>query len=455
MRRRSLQLRLAARLALVYVLAVAMAVSFFIYQAYNTATSLSDRELGLRAADLVRYVSVDNQGVPHLNVPAELAAAYAAASGADVYAIRAPDGRVIAASPESFAQQVAEWPAAADIPNYFRLKYVGAHAQDYYGLSIVLSSAAGPLLITVAHEAEINQLVHTVLRGFVFHIGWLIPIFLAITLAIGVLAIRSGLRPLREVSRMASVIGPSATAIRLPDSNLPSELVPLVAAVNHALDRLEQGFAVQREFTANAAHELRTPLAIITGALDSLEGNGGIKTLRSDVARMNRLVEQLLRVARLDAIALDVSKTVNLKAIAASVVTTMAPWVVEQRRTLALSGPDEPVYVWGNAYAIEDAIRNLVENAVAHSPRGEEVTVEVLPDGRVSVADHGPGVPIDRRERIFERFWRGRDVDTNGVGLGLAIVKTIMEAHRGTVEVRNHSGQGAIFTLTFAQSSTP
>src|SRR5215472_4776868 len=166
---------------------------------------------------------------------------------------------------------------------------------------------------------------------------------------------------------------------------------------------------------------------------------------------MNRLVEQLLRVARLDAIALDVSKTVDLVGIAASVVAILAPWVIERGRTLALIGTDKPVYVQGNADAIEDAIRNLVENAVAHSPVGEEVTVEVLADGRVNVADHGPGVPVDQQERIFERFWRGRRVDTSGVGLGLAIVKKIMEAHRGSAAVRNNADRGAIFTLTFAQ----
>jgi signal transduction histidine kinase len=450
---RSLQLRLAVRLALVYVAAIALAISFFIYQTYNAAGSLSDRQLGLRAADLARHVSLDTSGTPLLDLPPELAAAYAATSDSDAFAIRASDGRVIAASPASFADQVAGWPVATDSPSYFRLKNLGPLIRDYYGLSIVLNSAAGALSITVAHEPEINPLVHTILRGFVFHIGWLIPIFLATTLVIGILAIRSGLRPLREVSQMVSAIGPSAIAMRLPQGNLPSEVAPLVAAMNQALDRLEQGFAVQREFTANAAHELRTPLAIVTGALDSIEGNGRIGKLRSDVARMNRLVEQLLRVARLDAIALDVSKKVDLNVIASSIVASLAPWVIEQRRTLALAAPNGPVYVEGNADAIEDAIRNLVENAVAYSPRGEEVTVGVLPDGRVSVSDCGPGVPIDRRERIFDRFWRGRDVATDGVGLGLAIVKTIMEAHRGTVEVRNNSGHGAIFTLTFAQSS--
>src|SRR6516165_4105527 len=453
MRLQSLQLRLAVRLGLVYFIAIAVAISFFINQAYNAAWSLSERQLGLRAGDLARYVFLDASGTPRLDLPPELAAAYAAASDADIFAIRAADGRVIAASPTKFAEQAAGWPAVTESPSYLHLQNLGSPVRDYYGLSTVLNSRAGRLSITVAHEPEINPLVHTILRGFVFHIGWLIPIFLAITLAIGILAIRSGLRPLREVSQLASSIGPSATAIRLPEHNLPREIVPLVEAVNHALERLEQGFIVQREFTANAAHELRTPLAIITGALDFIEGNGAIAKVRKDVSRMNRLVEQPLRVARLDAIALDTSKTVDLKATAASIVAALAPWVIERGRVLALTGTDTPVYVQGNADAIEDAIRNLVENAVTHSPLGEEVTVEVVADGRVNLADSGPGVPIDIQERIFERFWRGRDIDTAGVGLGLAIVKKIMEAHRGSAVVRNNPDGGAIFTLTFALSS--
>jgi signal transduction histidine kinase len=447
---RSLQMRLAVRLAALYIIAMGLGGAILVYQAYDTAGSLNDRDLNLRATDIARYVSMDPAGRPQLNLTPKLADAYQSAGSTDMFAVRAADGHIIAASPPSFGDIASTWPTPTDDTSFFRLKSFGPQSQDYFGLSVSLDSAAGPLSVSVARAAGADVLVSALLREFAFDIAWVVPLLVLVTLAIGILAIRSGLRPIREVSEMAAGIGPNTTSIRLPDKNLPSEVTPLVAAVNRALDRLEQGFAVQRKFTANAAHELRTPLAIITGALDAMEGNGELLKLKSDVLRMNRLVEQLLRVARLDGVALDVSGHVDLADVAANVVAAMAPRALAQERTVSLDGPNGPVPIKGNAHAIEDAIRNLLENAVTYSPRGTEVTVNVSRDGSISVVDSGPGILCENRELIFERFWRGNAVATGGAGLGLAIVKEVMNAHQGSIVVEANPNGGAIFTLRFA-----
>jgi len=447
-RLRSLQLRLAVQLAILYAVATAIAAAVLIYQAYDTAETLGERDLNLRAADLARHAVPGPTG-PRLDLPPQLAAAYQAGD-ADIFAVRAPDGRVLAASPADFGEVVAKWPLPSDEPSYFNLRGFGSAAQDYHGLSVTLEGADGPVAVAVARAKGANVLVSALLREFIMGVAWIIPLLVVVTVGVGILVIRRGLKPVREISQIAARIGPATTHIRLSTKGLPAEVEPLVAAVNRALDRLEQGFAVQRKFTANAAHELRTPLAIITAMLDAMEGNGELAKLRFDVARMNRIVEQLLRVARLDAVALDVSGTVDLKDVASEVVATLAPWALAQDRTIAFAGPDRPVPIKGNKHAIGDAIRNLVENAIVHAPPCSEVAVNVEAAGRVSVLDRGPGIPSEQRELIFERFWRGKGTASNGAGLGLAIVREIMNAHRGSIWVDQAPAGGASFTLCFA-----
>jgi two-component system, OmpR family, sensor histidine kinase TctE len=448
LRLQSLQVRLAVRLAILYVVATAVAAGVLIYQAYDTASSLSERELNMRAEDLARAVSRDGAGQAQLTLPVRLASAYATSTD-DIFAVRDGGGRLLGASPAEFGEQVSRWPLAKDDPSYFHLTNLGT--SDYWGLSVELSSTAGPVSVSVARTAGANAIVTSLLREFVFDIAWVSPLLMVATLGLGVFVVRSGLKPVRDISRRAAEIGPDATSVRLTGENLPSEIKPLVDAVNHALDRLEGGFQVQRQFTANAAHELRTPLAIITGALDSMQGNGELTKLRTDVARMNRLVEQLLRVARLDGVALEF-EMVDLNEVARSAVEMTAPWAIAQKRMVAFVAADGPVHLRANGHAVADAIRNLIENGVLHSPSGGEVTVTVNRDARITVADQGCGVPLKDRERVFDRFWRGKEPKAEGAGLGLAIVKETIKAHGGDVTVSDNAGGGAVFTLLFAST---
>src|SRR5262245_59678813 len=199
---RSLEGSLAVRLGLLYLLAMAFAVGALLYQAYDTAGTLNDRDLNLRATDLARYVMLGPNQVPRLELPPKLAAAYQTGSS-DLYAVRLSQGRIIAASPRSFGEVASGWPAPSDEAIYFRLKAFGPEAQGYYGVSVRVPSVAGPLSVFVARLAEGNLLAHSVLREFMVDAAWLIPLFMVITLATGKYAISAGLKPVRQISEMA------------------------------------------------------------------------------------------------------------------------------------------------------------------------------------------------------------------------------------------------------------
>jgi signal transduction histidine kinase len=327
-------------------------------------------------------------------------------------------------------------------------------------LSVLLAAAmaAGFLAMVAASYRTAAELSNETLADrfvseFLRDAAWVFPIFAVLVLAIAAWTVRSGLKPMVAASARAAAIAPGAVDVRLPTEDLPSELLPLVVAVNSALDRLETGFTLQRQFTANAAHELRTPLAVLTAALESLEDSSEVARLRLDAARMNRIVGQLLRVARLDAQPIATLQPIDLRAIASHVVEHLAPWAAGAGRRLAYEAPEAPVQVRGDAEALSDALRNLVENAVGHAPADSEVVVRVTADGRLCVADSGPGVAPQDRERVFERFWRGRARaagTTIGAGLGLAIVAEIVRAHGGTVSVAEADGGGALFCMAIS-----
>jgi signal transduction histidine kinase len=186
---------------------------------------------------------------------------------------------------------------------------------------------------------------------------------------------------------------------------------------------------------------------VLRARVDALPANNTTRALKADLDRLGRLVEQMLAVSVLDSSAIDLARDVDVGAVARGVVAEFAPLAVANDRNLAFEGPKRPVYVTGNVLALEEGVRNLVDNALRHTPNGEVVDVRVRDNGTIEVTDRGPGVPPHHREAIFRRFWRGADTGHPGAGLGLPIVKRIAEAHGGSVHVGSRKDGGAVFRI--------
>jgi signal transduction histidine kinase len=452
---RSLQAQLVLRLAAVFLVAAGAGVGALFYESGQTADALRREELFLRARQLARLIEPAPDRAWQISSSTETKDAYRSAGTGELFLIRSADGKALAASTSDAASTLAAFPLGTREPRYIRSRSIGQQGQEYCALTVRADSEAGPVSITVARPLAGDALAHTVLKEFVSDIAWAILLFAAVMLAVAVWSIRRSLKPVVAASGHAASIGPEATNVRLSTEQLPTELVPLVTAINQGLERLERGLLLQREFTANAAHQLRTPLTILTAQLDELDDDARAQRLKGDAARMNRLIDQLLRVARLDAVPLSISPAVDLKEIAAESVRFLAPWAIKRRRAIGFEAPEDSVWVRGNADALGDALRNLIENAVSHTLPDTEITVSVMADGSVAVTDRGAGVPPEHRERIFERFWRGRAADSTGAGLGLAIVDAIAKAHGGQIEVADGRGGGATFTLRLRTAASP
>jgi len=339
---------------------------------------------------------------------------------------------------------------------YFSLRRNGT---DIYGVTITADIGGQPLLVQVSENlAHRDVLIDDIVAEFITRVGWITAPILLLLLVIDVVIFRRALRPIIAASALAERIGPARTELRLPEEGMPQEVVPLVHAVNQALDRLEEGFRGQREFTADAAHELRTPLAILRTQIDMIGDRELAKSLRDDIESMSRLVNQLLDIAELETFLIAEGEIADLAAIATEVAAYIAPLALLQHKTVAVTGARHFVPVHGNADTLGRAVRNLVENALVHTATGTTVEISVTAVGELRVMDRGPGVPSAEREQIFQRFWRRDRRLAGSAGLGLAIVKRITEMHGAAVGVCDRPGGGAVFTIRFPdaiEAATP
>ncbi|WP_050480073.1 sensor histidine kinase [Herbaspirillum rhizosphaerae] len=259
------------------------------------------------------------------------------------------------------------------------------------------------------------------------------------------------LKPLRKASAAAEQIQVDNLSARLSLEGVPSELAPLFTAFNLALQRLDDGYRVQREFLATAAHELKTPLALIRGQIE-LDGGSGDGQDRSallrDLDHMARQVHQLLHLAEASERQNYAMEEIDVKDIAAEAAAQLER--LAQRRDVHVVGVanDELVMVAGDRGALFVLLRNLIENAIHHAPPGSAIDIDINRQG-ITVRDHGDGIAADAMPMLFKRFWRGAHRRDEGAGLGLSICEEIVRTHGWTLRAEN-TMPGASFRITFA-----
>ena len=273
------------------------------------------------------------------------------------------------------------------------------------------------------------------------------------------------LRPIREFSdKIEEVQAQNLSDSRIEENNV-KELNQLGISYNKMLERLSEAFEIQRQFTANAAHELRTPLALMQVQLDlynsaSHPGNDAdtlqtIKMVTEQNDKLNRMVKTLLDMSELQTVGRD--DKIILDAIVEEVLADLEPLAVE--KNIKLIGKCENATMIGSDILIYRLVYNLVENAIKYNHPLGQVTVTAYQRNKhvyLSVEDTGSGIPKELRERVFEPFFRvdkSRSRELGGVGLGLAFVREIVRVHDGSICIKSGKTEGTIFEVTFAQHS--
>ena len=463
----SLEWKLIRRLSLLYIVAILGVATIDLVVALINREIESSYQLNDLADALRDFAVRDAKGELELSFPPAFQQKITAIPDFQMAVADAAGGSLVAGGSERLAPLVsgalASWTAAQ-----FSQQVAGRPVQ---GIVRLVATPVGEIrVVMIRGRPTLSDIVIWVCQEVTFEVLPVILPVMLLTILIGAVTVRRAMAPLKRLSAMAGAIDPRHAGGRLGEDGVPWEVLPLVQAVNRAIGRIELALQQQRRMTANAAHELRTPLAILRARLDGLaecSGQAGLSEcpgragLDRDVIRLTRLVEQLMAVSRLEAGQVVVDGVIDLVLVAREVLADAAPLAMARGRGVELAAPDHAVMVPGNALALGDALVNLIDNALRYTPEGG--TVEVVIDSPMTrseagneavphrvmleVLDRGPGVAEADRAQLFEPFWRGRDQHGKGSGLGLAIVAETIAIHGGTVSAWNRPGGGAIFRV--------
>ena len=470
MLRHSIQRRLIATLILSQALLALGLLLAGIYYTRRRLLSTLDTGIQSRAtsvAALVRYAEDDSGNVyfDQRLVPQALDPGHP-----DLFAVWTDRGGLLAKS--------ANWPSDLQVApageRYWHFEEGGVRYRATRAEHIpILDREEGqpPVTLAVVYAAPMVHLDQQVREAGVF-IAAASLLLLVITGLLALIGIRRGLWPLQELATQASRVSANQFKLQVPeDAEQIAELRPLTESMTTMLARLERSFAQQREFMGNAAHELKTPVAVLKSTLQSLlhrprsqeEYREGLEQGLEDLERLEQLLQWMLRLARAEqwahgALRRDL-QVINLAATCEEALERIRP-LAESRGTPLRLTTNGPVLLRADPEDLQLVWVNLLENAVRYSPEGSavEVTVSSRNGGPAQVVfeDHGVGIPQADLPHIFERFYRGersRARVTGGFGLGLAIAKALVEAYGGQISVESEPGEGTRMTVELPAAS--
>lgn len=444
---------LALRLALVFALAIAVVAGLYLavqaVLAQRFAHFITQQSLMGQTHDIAEAITVRPDGSLSVRLQEQDAQNFDAFFANLKYRVLARDGQVLASSDATLDSLMPGVPPPQQDGHYLRTEidrapfHVATVHHRIQGRDYWIQVGRSDRFAALAQEAIVPAITEAV----------------AITAAIAMVVlallsywgVRSVLLPIRQASQAARAIEPHNLSARLPVQPLPTEIRPLVQAFNEVLERLALSFEAQQRFFANAAHELKTPIALLRGQLERHPGPLPADTLR-DIDALGRTVNQLLHVAEVSGGRPLNLQAQDVEAMARQVVGFLS-WRAERADVgLHLVPPAIPVEVLADAGQLFVLLKNLVENAIDHTPLGGIVRITLLPTA-LRVEDQGPGVPESDRMRVFERFWRSPDNRHPGSGLGLSIALDIARAHGWQLLCGESALGGAQFELRFAPIS--
>jgi signal transduction histidine kinase len=417
-------------------------------------TALHGRALGITA--LVRYsegpkpeLFFDNSQTP-IGVKQ---------STADWFHIETQDGRVLASSRPSGLEAAGGQGNAWDFSSN-GVPYRAVRLRDVPVLDSEDDAPKGPVTLQVVYAASTRDMQDDLDKAFIsILLGGIL--LLAISVYASVRAIEKGLYPMSELAGSASAISTRDWTFPVPPSAAKvTEIAPLASALSGMVKTLHTAFQQQRDFTSNAAHELRTPVAILKSTLQSLLQEprssevyrAGISDALSDLARLEILLHSMLRLARadqqVDSATVTEHSRIDVVGTCEAAIARLSPLAASRGATISLNAPSEPLHVRAEPEDLEIVWANLIENAIRHGrPDSEIKVIAERRNGSVAVAvlDNGNGIPPDDIPRMFDRFYRGdqsRSRESGGYGLGLAIAKAFVEGYGGSISASSLAPRG-------------